>query len=157
MNSPYPDTPAERKALQKLKSLQKYQRHRGVEALLHHQLQEKRLQVSFSNPMKFYFISSTAESAMLLDHCCNYLKGSFYRILSDAVVFYKLDLVKTVYFHVISSFKVCIKLFLKFTENSTWLKLQCAITMFKHGNFANFKLLFVGKPYILNTYHLNYI
>jgi len=44
-NAPYPDTPAERRALAKLRSLRRFQRHRGVEALLHHQLQEKRLQV----------------------------------------------------------------------------------------------------------------
>ena len=44
-NAPYPDTPAERRAFAKLRCLRRFQRHRGVEALLHHQLQEKRLQV----------------------------------------------------------------------------------------------------------------
>lgn len=45
-NAPYPDTPAERRAFAKLRCLRRFQRHRGVEALLHHQLQEKRLQVT---------------------------------------------------------------------------------------------------------------
>ena len=45
-NAPYPDTPSEHRAVAKLRSLRKYQRHRGMEALLHHQLQEKRLQVT---------------------------------------------------------------------------------------------------------------
>lgn len=44
-NAPYPDTPSERRAMAKLRSLRRFQRHRGAEALLHHQLQEKRLQV----------------------------------------------------------------------------------------------------------------
>lgn len=44
-SAPYPDTPSERRAVAKLRSLRRFQRHRGTEALLHHQLQEKRLQV----------------------------------------------------------------------------------------------------------------
>ena len=44
--APYPDTASERRAVAKLRALGRYQRHRGVDALLHHQLQEKRLQVS---------------------------------------------------------------------------------------------------------------
>jgi len=45
-SAPYPDTPSERRAVAKLRSLRRFQRHRGTEALLHHQLQEKRLQVT---------------------------------------------------------------------------------------------------------------
>nr|CAH0110541.1 unnamed protein product [Daphnia galeata] len=45
-SAPYPDTPSERRAVAKLRSLRRFQRHRGSEALLHHQLQEKRLQVT---------------------------------------------------------------------------------------------------------------
>ena len=47
-SAPYPDTPSERRAVAKLRSLRRFQRHRGSEALLHHQLQEKRLQVNYT-------------------------------------------------------------------------------------------------------------
>ena len=47
-SAPYPDTPSERRAVAKLRSLRRFQRHRGTEALLHHQLQEKRLQVTIT-------------------------------------------------------------------------------------------------------------
>ena len=54
-NAPYPDTPSERRAVAKLRSLRRFQRHRGAEALLHHQLQEKRLQVRrFTIPIYDY-------------------------------------------------------------------------------------------------------
>lgn len=52
-NAPYPDTPSERRAVAKLRSLRRFQRHRGAEALLHHQLQEKRLQVYSKNNIYF--------------------------------------------------------------------------------------------------------
>ena len=55
-NAPYPDTPSEHRAVAKLRSLRKYQRHRGMEALLHHHqlLNVHLLIVESSVPIQLY-------------------------------------------------------------------------------------------------------